>query len=114
MLLLPLDLPATGRSMLHVAPRRPGMAQTIGQVAKATGIATRTIRFYEAAGVLPEPGRTPSGYRKYTPEEVSRLLFVRRARVLGLSLPHLKALVRALHDGREPARPRLREVVRAH
>lgn len=90
------------------------MTQTIGQVAKATGIGPRTIRFYEAAGVLPSPGRSPSGYRQYTSEAVGRLLFVRRARVLGLSLPRLKHLLAALDDGRAPVRPRVREVVRAH
>jgi DNA-binding transcriptional MerR regulator len=90
------------------------MTQTIGQVAKATGIAARTIRFYEAAGVLPEPGRSPSGYRQYTSEAVRRLLFVRRARVLGLSLPQLKALRAALDGCRGPVRPRVRAVVRAH
>ncbi len=40
------------------------MALTIGQVAKSTGIAAKTIRFYEAAGVLPAPTRTASGYRQ--------------------------------------------------
>ena len=90
------------------------MAQTIGQAAKATGIAARTIRFYEAAGVLPEPDRTPSGYRRYSPDAVRRLLFVRRARVLGLSLPQLRTLLTTIEDGRGPARPRVREVLRAH
>jgi MerR family copper efflux transcriptional regulator len=90
------------------------MALTIGQVAKSTGIAARTIRFYEAAGVLPAPGRSPSGYRQYKPDGVQQLLFVRRARGLGLSLPHLKALLAALNGDRGPVRPRVREVVRAH
>jgi DNA-binding transcriptional MerR regulator len=89
------------------------MVQKIGQVAQATGIAARTIRFYEAAGVLPVPTRSPSGYRQYPPEVVRHLMFVRRARVLGLSLPRLKTLLAALRDGRGPARPRVREVVRA-
>jgi len=40
------------------------MALTIGQVAKSTGIAAKTVRFYEAAGVLPAPTRTASGYRQ--------------------------------------------------
>jgi DNA-binding transcriptional MerR regulator len=90
------------------------MAQTIGQAAKASGIPARTIRFYEAAGVLPPPGRSPSGYRQYTADAVRQLLFVRRARALGLSLPHLKALLAALDHGRRPERARMREAVRAH
>jgi DNA-binding transcriptional MerR regulator len=91
------------------------MVLTIGQVAKSTGIGAKTIRFYEAAGVLPAPTRTVSGYRQYTAEGVQQLLFVRRARALGLSLHHLKALLAALDGGvRGPVRPRVREVVRAH
>jgi DNA-binding transcriptional MerR regulator len=91
------------------------MVLTIGQVAKSTGIGAKTIRFYEAAGVLPAPTRTGSGYRQYTAEGVQQLLFVRRARALGLSLHHLKTLLAALDGGvRGPVRPRVREVVRAH
>ena len=91
------------------------MALTIGQVAKSTGIAAKTIRFYEAVGVLPVPRRTGSGYRQYTAEEVQQLLFVRRARVLGLPLHHLKALMDALDGGgRQPARRRVREAIREH
>jgi MerR family regulatory protein len=43
------------------------MAQTltIGQIAKAAGVAARTIRYYEGISVLPAPSRTASGYRQY-------------------------------------------------
>ena len=42
------------------------MALTIGQVTKSTGIAARTIRFYETAAVLPALTRTMSGHRQCT------------------------------------------------
>ena len=91
------------------------MALTIGQVAKSTGVAARTIRFYEAAGVLAAPRRTGAGYRQYSEDGVQQLLFVRRARALGLSLRDLKPLLAALNGGVPgPARPRVRELVRAH
>ncbi len=91
------------------------MALTIGQVAKSTGVAARTIRFYEAAGVLAAPRRTGAGYRQYSEDGVQQLLFVRRARALGLSLRDLKTLLAALDGGVSgPVRPRVREVVRAH
>jgi MerR family copper efflux transcriptional regulator len=91
------------------------MALSIGQVAKTSGIAAKTIRFYEAVGVLPAPSRTAAGYRQYTAEGVQNLLFVRRARMLGLSLRHLRTLMAALDGGgRQPARGRVREVIRAH
>lgn len=90
------------------------MTFTIGQAAQVSGIPARTIRFYEAAGVLPAPARTASGYRQYTPEHVQRLEFVRRARVLGLSLSELRHLLRALDGGGgPPMRRRLDEAIRA-
>ena len=90
-----------------------GQALTIGQVAQATGVTAKTIRYYEQAGVLPPPGRSRAGYRQYTQQGVDRLLFIRRARALGLSLRHLKTLSAAL-DGRSGmVRPQLRDLVHA-
>jgi MerR family copper efflux transcriptional regulator len=91
------------------------MAQTlsIGQVAKATGVAAKTIRYYEEIGVLPTPRRTVSGYRQYDEPAVQRLRFIRRARSLGLPLQELKTLTTTLNGGPRPAlRPRLLALVR--
>ena len=86
---------------------------TIGQVAKASGVATKTIRYYEHIGVLPTPGRAASGYRVYDQPGVERLRFVRRARSLGLPLQELKALMSTLNGEAQAAlRPRLRALVR--
>lgn len=51
----------------------------IGQLADATGVTTRTLRYYESEGLLREPGRTLSGYRDYPAETVDRLAFIRNA-----------------------------------
>lgn len=91
------------------------MAQvfTIGQVARATGMAAKTIRYYEQIGVLPPPGRTASGYRQYDQLGVQCLRFIRRARALGLPLQDLKALTVGLNGGARAAlRPRLLALVR--
>jgi len=69
---------------------------TIGQVAKTSGLATKTIRYYEEIGVLPTPRRAASGYRLYDELGVDRLRFIRRARALGLPLQQLKALTTTL------------------
>jgi DNA-binding transcriptional MerR regulator len=91
------------------------MALTVGQVAKAAGVAAKTIRYYEQVVVLPLPGRTAAGYRQYGEQAVQQLMFLRRARALGLSLHHLKTLTTALDGGSRAAmRPRLLEAVRAH
>ena len=78
------------------------MAQTftIGHVAKATGVAAKTIRYYEGIGVLPAPSRTASGYRRYDEPGVLQVRFIRRARALGLPLRHLKALTATLKQAK--------------
>ncbi|HEV8440734.1 MAG TPA: MerR family transcriptional regulator [Methylomirabilota bacterium] len=91
------------------------MGLTIGVIAKTTGVAAKTIRYYEQVGVLPLPGRTASGYRQYTEQGIQQVRFVRRARALGLSLDQLKALTVALDGGSRTAmRPRLLRLVAQH
>jgi DNA-binding transcriptional MerR regulator len=85
---------------------------TIGQLARATGVPTKTIRYYEQVGVLPVPRRSGAGYRHYSRHDVHRLLFMRRARALGLSLANLKALMAELNSGEcLTMRPRLHALV---
>lgn len=49
----------------------------IGQIAQASGFPTKTIRYYEELGLLPEPRREPSGYRSYDAEQLRRLELIR-------------------------------------
>lgn len=66
---------------------------TIGAVAQQAGVPAKAIRFYEAQGVLPRPARTATDYRLYAPSDnVRRLRLIRRARLLGVSLPEVKRL----------------------
>lgn len=86
---------------------------TIGRLAQATSVPAKTIRYYEQVGVLPVPGRSESGYRQYTQRDVHRLLFIRRARALGLSLKDLKALTAELDNGScGTMRPQMLNLVR--
>lgn len=66
---------------------------TIGQLAKRVGLTVETIRFYEQEGLLANPDRSPSGYRKYAEDAVHRLLFVQRAKDFGFSLRDIKGLL---------------------
>ena len=85
---------------------------TVGQLAHATGVPAKTIRYYEQVGVLPMPRRSDAGYRHYSRHDVHRLLFIRRARALGLSLANLKALTAELDSGAcLTMRPRLQALV---
>ena len=73
----------------------------IGELAKATNLSTKTIRFYESEGLIPDPPRTNSGYRSYADSDVVRLEFILRAKRLGLSLDEIKGILK-LHDRSEP------------
>ena len=73
----------------------------IGELAKAIGLSTKTIRFYEAEGLIPDPPRTGSGYRAYAEPDAARLAFILKAKRLGLSLDEIKGILQ-LHDWREP------------
>ncbi|MHB8576848.1 MAG: MerR family transcriptional regulator [Dehalococcoidia bacterium] len=66
---------------------------TIEALSRQTAVPARTIRFYEAVGVLPQPRRSAAGYRLYAANDVRRLRLARRARLLGLSLPEVRQLV---------------------
>lgn len=75
--------------MSQVATRR----LTIGQVAEGAGVGIETIRFYEREGLIPEPPRTPAGYRQYAADTVERLRFIQRAKALGFSLRETQELL---------------------
>jgi DNA-binding transcriptional MerR regulator len=88
---------------------------SIGQLAAVSGLAAKTIRYYEEMGVLPAPGRNAAGYRQYGRRDVHRTLFIRRARALGFPLGKLKALTADL--GGRPSRmmrPPLEQLVTEH
>jgi MerR family transcriptional regulator, copper efflux regulator len=62
---------------------------TISQLADAAGVGRETVRFYERKGLMPDPGRTASGYRRYPVASVERLRFIRKAQGLGFTLEEI-------------------------
>ena len=74
---------------------------TIGGLAKATGIAAPTIRFYELEGLLRPTKRSSGNYRLYGREAAERLTFIGAAQAAGFDLGEIKAIL-ALETGRIP------------
>lgn len=66
---------------------------TRGQLAKAAGVHTETIRFYEQKGLIPEPGRSAAGYRQFSDEYIGRIRFIKRAQDLGFTLREILELL---------------------
>ncbi len=74
----------------------------IGEVAAATGMTTKTLRFYEGRGLLPPARRAPNGYRDYGNETMDRLDFIRRGRNAGLTLAQIGEILRVRDAGDAP------------
>jgi MerR family transcriptional regulator, repressor of the yfmOP operon len=63
----------------------------IDDVAKATGLTKRAIRYYEEIGLIKPPARSEGGTRLYTQEDIEQLKNIVAAReVLGFSLQELQ------------------------
>ena len=67
---------------------------SIGQLAKAAGVSSRTIRYYEELGILPEPRRSPGGTRKYPKEYGGSIAAALALKDLGFRLEEVKPLAR--------------------
>lgn len=63
------------------------------QVARRAGVNTQTLRYYERRGLLPDPGRSPGGYRAYPTDAVHVVRFIKRAQGLGFSLAQIEVLL---------------------
>ena len=70
----------------------------ISQAAKAAGLSSKTIRFYEQQGVIPPAERAANGYRYYSDRQLETLRFVKRARSLGFSLEESRELLLLSQD----------------
>lgn len=74
----------------------------IGELADAVGTTSTTLRFYEEQGLLPETDRTPSGYRDYSPETVTRIDFIHRGKAAGLTLAQIREVLHIRDRGQSP------------
>jgi DNA-binding transcriptional MerR regulator len=71
-----------------VRPKFPG-GLSVKEIAEVAGVTPRTVRHYHSIGVLPEPPRDVSGYRRYGGKEVVDLVRIVRLRALGMPLAQI-------------------------
>jgi len=74
----------------------------IGEVTRQSGIAAKTLRYYEDIGLLDPPERTASGYRRYRPDVLERLTFITSSQALGLTLGEIRSIIALRDDGQPP------------
>ena len=84
----------------------------IGDVADASGLTAKTIRYYEDIGLV-RPARRTNGYRDFAETDVHKLTFLARARSLGFSIGACRTLL-SLYDDRSRASADVKAVAEAH
>jgi MerR family transcriptional regulator, copper efflux regulator len=84
----------------------------ISEVGKLAGLPPKTIRFYEEIGLI-TPKRMANGYRVFSPSDLHRLAFLRRARALGFGIEECRALL-ALYADPTRASAQVKDLARDH
>ena len=103
--------------MARAILREPGIVRyRIGELAAKVGMTERTIRYYEERGLLDSVKRLDGGTRVYTDDDVRRLKFIHKLKVLGLSLQEMHELEGMYKTQRSnrTVLPRLIELLDAH
>ena len=70
----------------------------IGEIAELTDVSVEALRYYEQRGLLRTPPRTDGGLRRYGPDAVEQVNFIKQAQALGLTLQDIQHLI---VDGRQ-------------
>jgi len=88
----------------------------IRELAAKVGVTERTIRYYEERGLRESVKRLDGGQRVYTDDDVRRLKFIQKLKVLGLSLAEMQELetLYGRHHTNAKVLPRLIELLDSH
>ncbi len=88
----------------------------IGEIGKLLDMSSRTIRYYEEIGLLNTVKRMEGGRRIYTDNDLRRLRFIKKLKLLGLSLSEMAELERiySIHRSNKKVLPRVVELLHRH
>lgn len=89
---------------------------SIGEVASALGLTTRTIRYWEEVGIIESVPRSDGATRGFTPYYVRRIKFIIKLKELGLTIREMQELYAAYGEAKQTERmvPRLVEILDEH
>lgn len=100
-ILFPQKLMETEMSNDRSLVKSPGRFH-VAELAQRTGTTPATIRYYVRKGLL-EPERDPrNGYRCFSTADLHRLVFIRQAKFLGLTIKDIRTILKAIDDGQVP------------
>ena len=74
----------------------------IGELAKQTGLAVGTLRYYSDLGLLQPVQRGDNGYRYYSQNASKQVEFIKKAQAIGFTLEEIKAILDVRDRGEKP------------
>lgn len=86
---------------------------SIGQLSKSSGVKVPTIRYYEQIGLMEASDRSEGNQRRYEPEGLKRLTFIKHARDLGFSLDDIRSLLDLSEQETKPCQ-QATQIVKEH
>ena len=89
------------------------MTRTIQRAAAETGLSADTLRYYERIGILPGIGRSESGHRRFTDDDMGWIKLVQCLRATGMPLEDLHRYAELVQEGEHTAAERL-SLLEAH
>ncbi len=81
----------------------------IGEIAKITGIAVSTLRYYEAIGLVKPTDKSSAKYRYYKKDDIQLIVFVKKAQNIGFTLDEIKLILSERSSGKSPC-PKVRDL----
>ncbi len=94
-------------------PKTNRALMTIGEAAKAAGVAATTLRYYEREGLVKPTARSAAGYRLYDGEVAERLRFIRSAQAIGFTLEDIGLLLELQRGDRRRCQSKVQTVLEA-
>lgn len=82
----------------------------VSEIAKRAGVTAETVRHYTRSSLLEPKQQSQNGYRYYSEGDLVRLIFIRKARLLGFGLNEITEILRMSQHGHSPC-PRVREIL---
>ena len=86
---------------------------TVSELARRAGVTADTVRHYTRSGLLVPIRDESNGYNCYGSGDLSRLLFIRKARLLGFSVGDVRDILKESNHGHSPC-PLVRKLMEQH
>ncbi len=87
---------------------------TIQQAAESTGLSDHTLRYYERCGLIAPVGRSPSGHRQYSSNDLRWIEFLNKLRLTGMPIRQMQQYAALVRSHPETAFGQRRQILEVH